>query len=68
MDDKPTTLTRREALRGAAVLFGTISAGSVLATLAPSRAWALELGALSQPAKRTNVVSPAANERERKVL
>jgi hypothetical protein len=49
MDDKPTTLTRREALRGAAVLFGTISAGSVLATLAPSRAWALELGALSQP-------------------
>jgi hypothetical protein len=48
MEAKPT-MTRREALRGAAVLIGTISSGSILATLAPSRVWALELMALSQP-------------------
>ena len=36
-------ITRGTWLRDAAVLIGTLSAGSVLATLAPSRVWALEL-------------------------
>lgn len=36
-------VSRRTLLRNAAMLFGSLSAGSVLATLAPSRAWALEL-------------------------
>lgn len=42
-------LTRREFLRGSGILTGTIAASSVLATLAPSRSWAVELKALSQP-------------------
>ena len=36
-------LTRRRFLKGTAVLTGTLAAGSVLATLAPSRSWAAEL-------------------------
>jgi hypothetical protein len=36
-------LSRRTLLRDAAVLFGSLGAGSILATLAPSRTWALEL-------------------------
>ena len=36
-------LTRRELLRGSGVLMGTLAAGSALALLAPSRAWAVEL-------------------------
>jgi hypothetical protein len=44
----PTRLTRRELLQGTGVMIGTIAASSFLATLAPSRVWALELGALSQ--------------------
>jgi hypothetical protein len=42
-------LTRREFLRGSGVLTGTLAASSVLATLAPSRTWAVELKTLSQP-------------------
>ncbi len=41
-------LTRRELLRGSGVLMGTIAAGSVLASLAPSTVWAVELKTLSQ--------------------
>lgn len=40
-------LTRREFLRGSGVLSGTLAAGSLLATLAPSRAWAVELKTLT---------------------
>jgi len=40
-------LTRREFLSGSGVLFGTLAAGSLLASLAPSSAWALELKTLS---------------------
>ncbi|NKJ45588.1 tat (twin-arginine translocation) pathway signal sequence [Burkholderia sp. SG-MS1] len=39
-------LTRRELLKGTGVLFGTLAVSSVLATLAPSRAWALEMTGL----------------------
>jgi hypothetical protein len=39
-------LTRRELLKGTGVLMGTLAFSSVLATLAPSRAWALELQGL----------------------
>jgi len=42
-------LTRREFLRGSGILTGTLAASSVLATLAPSRTWAVELSTLSQP-------------------
>jgi hypothetical protein len=40
-------LTRREFLKGAGILTGTLAASSILAALAPSRAWALELKTLS---------------------
>lgn len=40
-------LTRREFLQGTGVLTGTLAAGSVLVTLAPSRSWAVELKTLS---------------------
>jgi hypothetical protein len=48
-DDAPQkiALTRREFLKGAGVLTGTIAATSVLSVLAPSRAWAVELKTLS---------------------
>jgi hypothetical protein len=39
-------LTRRELLRGTGVLMGTLAFSSMLSTLAPSRAWALELQGL----------------------
>ena len=42
-------LARREFLKGSGVLMGTIASGSVLAALAPSLAWALELKSLSKP-------------------
>ena len=42
-------LTRREFLRGSGILTGTIAASSVLASLAPSRTWAVELKTLTQP-------------------
>jgi hypothetical protein len=41
-------LARREFLKGSGVLMGTLAAGSVLAALAPSPAWALELKTLSK--------------------
>jgi hypothetical protein len=47
MSDEKLTFSRRELLRGAAMLMGTIAAGSVLAELAPTRVWALELSHLS---------------------
>jgi hypothetical protein len=47
VSDLRPTLNRRELLRGAALLMGTIAAGSVLAELAPTRVWALELSHLS---------------------
>ncbi len=40
-------LARREFLKGSGLLMGTIATGSVLAALAPSPAWALELKNLS---------------------
>jgi len=40
-------LVRREFLKGSGLLMGTLALGSVLATLAPSTAWALELKTLS---------------------
>jgi hypothetical protein len=40
-------LTRREFLQGSGVLTGTLAVGSVLAALAPSRSWAVELKTLS---------------------
>ena len=41
-------LERREFLKGSGILMGTIAAGSVLAALAPSPVWAVELKTLSQ--------------------
>ena len=43
-----TGLSRREFLRGAAVLSGVLAAGSTLAMFAPSRVWALETAHLNQ--------------------
>ena len=40
-------LTRREFLKGAGILTGTLAASSILSALAPSRAWALELKTLT---------------------
>ncbi|HET9976323.1 MAG TPA: twin-arginine translocation signal domain-containing protein [Burkholderiaceae bacterium] len=40
-------LARREFLKGSGILMGTIAAGSALAALAPSTAWAVELKTLS---------------------
>jgi len=41
-------LVRREFLKGSGILMGTIASGSVLAVLAPSPVWAVELKALSK--------------------
>ena len=41
-------LARREFLKGSGILMGTLAAGSVLATLAPSPVWAVELKTLSK--------------------
>jgi len=43
----PIALTRREFLKGAGILTGTLAASSILSALAPSRAWALELKTLT---------------------
>ena len=40
-------LARREFLKGSGILMGSIAAGSALAALAPSAAWAVELKTLS---------------------
>ena len=41
-------LARREFLKGSGILMGTLAAGSVLAALAPSPVWAVELKTLSK--------------------
>jgi hypothetical protein len=41
-------LVRRDFLKGTGVLIGTLASGSLLAALAPSTVWAVELKALSQ--------------------
>jgi hypothetical protein len=41
-------LARRDFLKGSGILMGTLATGTVLATLAPSPVWALELKALSK--------------------
>ncbi len=41
-------LARREFLKGSGILMGTLASGSLLASLAPSTAWAVELKQLSQ--------------------
>ena len=46
-------LARREFLKGSGVLMGTIATGTVLATLAPSPVWALELKTLSKAEGQT---------------
>lgn len=46
-------LARREFLKGSGVLMGTIAATSVLAALAPSPVWALELKQLSKAEGQT---------------
>jgi hypothetical protein len=40
-------LTRREFLKGAGILTGTLAASSILSALAPSHVWALELKTLA---------------------
>lgn len=42
-------LARREFLKGSGILFGMLASGSLIASLAPSRAWAVELKTLTQP-------------------
>ena len=46
-------LVRREFLKGSGVLMGVIATGSVLATLAPSPVWALELKQLTASEGKT---------------
>lgn len=41
-------LTRRDLLHGSGVLMGTLAAGTVIASLAPSTVWAVELKTLSK--------------------
>ena len=45
---KNLALTRRDMLKGSGILFGSLAAGSSLALLAPSTAWAVELKTLTQ--------------------
>jgi hypothetical protein len=45
--DPPQNADRRSFVRGIGVLTGVIALGNPLAALLPSRAWAVELGALS---------------------
>ena len=46
-------LMRREFLKGSGILIGTIATGSVLAALAPSPVWAVELKTLSKTEGQT---------------
>ena len=46
-------LARREFLKGSGILIGTIATGSVLAALAPSPVWAVELKQLSKTEGKT---------------
>ena len=45
---QPVALTRRHLLKGSGILMGTLAAGSTLALLAPSQAWAVELKTMSK--------------------
>jgi hypothetical protein len=49
-------LTRREFLKGAGILPGTLAASSILSALAPSHVWALELKTLASAQDRKSVV------------
>lgn len=49
-------LARREFLKGSGLLFGSIASGTLLAGLAPSSAWALELKKLSTKEGQTLMV------------
>ncbi|NBS97305.1 MAG: twin-arginine translocation signal domain-containing protein, partial [Betaproteobacteria bacterium] len=40
-------LVRRDFLKGSGILMGTLASGSLVASLAPSHAWALELKTLT---------------------
>lgn len=46
-------LVRREFLKGSGILIGTLATGSVLAALAPSPVWAVELKTLSKSEGQT---------------
>ena len=46
-------LARREFLKGSGLLFGTLASGTLLAGLAPSNAWALELKKLTSTEGQT---------------
>ena len=46
-------LVRREFLKGSGILMGAIATGSILATLAPSPVWAVELKTLSKDEGQT---------------
>jgi hypothetical protein len=46
-------LARREFLKGSGILMGTLATGSVLAALAPSPVWAVELKTLSKAEGQT---------------
>ncbi|GAC1311330.1 MAG: hypothetical protein NVS2B3_00170 [Vulcanimicrobiaceae bacterium] len=48
-DSESLGTTRSSFLQSTAALFGTLAVGSTLATLAPTRAWALELKSLAAP-------------------
>jgi hypothetical protein len=58
MDEKPLVRrgSRRSFLKGAVVLTGVLSSGTLLAALAPSRAWALEVQRLDQHQAETLLV------------
>jgi hypothetical protein len=45
-------LARRDFLKGSGVLMGTLATGSLLAALAPSTAWAVEMRKLTEPQGR----------------
>ena len=49
------SLTRRDFLRGSAILTGTLATGSLLAILAPSRSWAAPMTVLNE-AEAKNVL------------
>ena len=46
-------LARRDFLKGSGLLFGSLASGTMLAALAPSTAWALELKKLSTAEGKT---------------
>lgn len=59
-------LTRREFLKGTAVLSGTLAVGSVLGSLAPSHSWAAEMQVFSEQEaafmlRLTQVIFPHEN-------